>query len=241
MDLIISGNITKDTLYHIYDNFFKEIKIGGIMNAWSHFQYINKRGYTIDLQPLSYGESIILIDKKYCERYNRSELNIIHNIPNKIVKTKWYHLMYINQLTEYNEQFLKNINSKILSCDICGGVDNLFFDIALLKFFDFVFLSEDDIYGEITLDDIKEKVKGYLIIHSSKNCKILNNKMENPIELKVNINKILSNINVLGAGDYFAASFIYYMMNNCVTDISNIQDAIKFSQNSLYEKFIKYK
>ena len=95
MDLIIAGNITKDITFDIYNNFKKDIILGGIVNFWCQFQYINKNSYTVDLIPLSYGESIILIDKKLCNRYNRSELNIIKNIKQNIKNTKWFHMMYL--------------------------------------------------------------------------------------------------------------------------------------------------
>ena len=41
MDLIIAGNITKDITFDIYNNFKKDIILGGIVNFWCQFQYIN--------------------------------------------------------------------------------------------------------------------------------------------------------------------------------------------------------
>lgn len=237
MDLIIAGNITKDITFDIYNNFKKDIILGGIVNFWCQFQYINKNSYTVDLIPLSYGESIILIDKKLCNRYNRSELNIINNLKQNIKKTKWLHMMYINELDEFNENFLKNINSKILSCDICGGTKNKYFDIKLIKYFDFIFLSEDDLDSNISIDNLKENIKGFLIIHENRSYKIIGN-INNNINIDLNLDeeKILENINVLGAGDYFSASFVYFLLDKDIEDVENIKKAIVFSQDSIISK-----
>tara|TARA_B100001057_G_C22762234_1_gene916290 strand:+ start:81 stop:806 length:726 start_codon:yes stop_codon:yes gene_type:complete len=238
MDLIISGNITKDTLFYINDNFLKKIKLGGIMNVWWHFQSINKIKYNVHLQPLTYGESIILIDKSLCERHNRSQLNIITDIKHDIIKSKWYHLMYINQLNEYNEEYLSKINSDILSCDTCGGVEKNKFNIKLLKYFDFIFLSKDDIDKDTSINDLKNNIKGFLIIHDSRSYKIINKDMQTPIKIELNKDDILDNINVLGAGDYFVASFIFYMMDKNITCIKEIKKAIFYSIKSINKSLL---
>lgn len=233
MDLIISGNITKDLTFDIYNNFSENITLGGITNFWYHFQSINNK-YVVRLNPLSYGESVILIDKKTCNRYNKSQLNIIKNIKNPALSSKWYHMMYINQLSEFNENFLKNINSKIISADLCGGVENKLFDVNLLKYIDFLFCSKEDIDSDIKINNIRNYIKGYIILHENNYYKIISNVNKNiEIDLELSKEKKLKNINVLGAGDYFAASFVFFMLDKDINDINSIQSGIEFSQNSV--------
>jgi dTDP-glucose pyrophosphorylase len=237
-DLIITGHLTKDLIYDIYNNFKKKYLLGGIMNFWDQFLNINKKNYTVDLSPLKYGESIILIDKLNCERYNRSQLNI-KDIDYKFKNSKWFHMMYINELKEYNLDFLNKIKSIVLSCDICGGVDLKVFDINLLSFFDFIFLSIDDLHKDLTIDNIKKYIKGFIILHGNNYCKIIGGKNTNiEIYIKINKNNLLDNINVLGAGDYFAASFVYYMMDKDINDIEELKKAVTFTNNQVSIKLI---
>ena len=141
--------------------------------------------------------------------------------------------MYINQLEEYNENYLKNIKSMVLSCDICGGVQNKLFDIKLLKYFDFLFLSQDDLDLKIKIEDLQEYIKGYIILHENKYYRIIGKKgTDIDIKIELDKEKILSNINVLGAGDFFADSFIFNIYKN-INNINQIKDAIYFSQNSV--------
>ena len=46
IDLVLAGNITKDITFDIYNNFKKNINLGGIMNFWCHFQFINKNKFS---------------------------------------------------------------------------------------------------------------------------------------------------------------------------------------------------
>ena len=155
---------------------------------------------------------------------------MVSKIPHVLKSYHWFHLMYINQLSEFNNEYLSLVDSNILSCDVCGGVDDVSFDISLLKFFDFVFLSESDI--NVSIELLKKHVKGYIIIHDSRSCKLVNKDMEKEFDV---IN-VLNNINVLGAGDYFAASFIYYMMDKSPAELSDIEEAIRYSQDSVYKR-----
>ena len=232
-DIVITGNITKDTIFDIDNNLKKNINLGGIMNFWAQFQKLNKNNYSVELTPLCYGESVILVDKKMCERYNRSELNILE-IEGSLKKSNWYHMMYINQLKCYNEDYIKNNKSMVLSCDICGGTPNKYFDVRLLKYFDFIFLSSEDIDNNIKIEDIQNNIKGYIILHENKYYKIIGNSKSNiNINIELDSNKILNNINVLGAGDFFAASFVFFMMDKNINDIECIKNAIFFSQDSV--------
>ena len=234
-DIVIAGNITKDIIFDIYNDFNKNINLGGIMNFWTQFQKLNKNNYIVDILPLSYGESVILLDKKKCKRYNRSELNILE-LKYNLKKSNWFHLMYINQLKYYNEGDIKKNKSMVLSCDICGGVNNKYFDVKLLKYFDFIFLTNDDLDKNITIKDIQDNIKGYIIIHDVKSYKIVGNKKTDiNISIELDTSKVLENVNVLGAGDFFASSFVFYMMNKDINNIDNIKEAIIFCQSEVSE------
>jgi dTDP-glucose pyrophosphorylase len=235
-DLVIAGHITKDTTYDIYNNFKPNYLLGGIMNFWDKFVAINKKEFNVELSPLSYGESIILIDKQKCERYNRSQLNI-KKINSKINNANWFHMMYINELIEYNDDLLSKTKSMVISGDVCGGVDKKKFNIELLKYFDFLFLSIDDLHNEISINDIRKHIKGYIIIHNSHHCEIVGNE-NSLIKINVELDKthMLTDVNVLGAGDYFAASFIYFMLNKDIHDMEMIQEAIIFSHKEVSNK-----
>jgi hypothetical protein len=199
------------------------------------FETIIQRNVKLSEAP-SYGESIILIDKQKCERYNRSQLNI-KKINSKINNANWFHMMYINELIEYNDDLLSKTKSMVISGDICGGVDKKKFNIELLKYFDFLFLSIDDLHNEISINDIRKHIKGYIIIHNSHHCEIVGNE-NSQIKINVELDKthILTDVNVLGAGDYFAASFIYFMLNKDIHDMEFIKEAIIFSHKEVSNK-----
>ena len=123
-----------------------------------------------------------------------------------------------------------------MSCDTCGGVNKKFFDVKLLKYFDFIFLTNDDLDENITIKDIQENIKGFIIIHEVKSYKIIGNKKTNiNISMEQDTTKILDNVNVLGAGDFFAASFIFYMMDKDINNIDYIKEAIIFCQSKVSE------
>ena len=121
----------------------------------------------------------------------------------------------------------------VLSCDTCGGVNNKYFDVKLLKYFDFIFLTNDDLDKNITIEDIQENIKGYIILHEVDSYRIIGNKKTGiNISIELDRSKILNNVNVLGAGDFLAASFIFYMMDKNITSIEEIKKAIFYSIKS---------
>jgi sugar/nucleoside kinase (ribokinase family) len=98
-------------------------------------------------------------------------------------------------------------------------------------------LSIDDLHNEISINDIRKHIKGYIIIHNSHHCEIVGNE-NSLIKINVELDKthMLTDVNVLGAGDYFAASFIYFMLNKDIHDMEMIQEAIIFSHKEVSNK-----
>lgn len=235
--ITVAGNITKDTIYYINNMSCKEVTLGGIMNFWAHVRSTSC-DLTLELAPLCYGESVILIDSSAGQRYNRSELKLI-DIPVEYNRTAWYHMMYINQVNAYNVNSLEQIDrlSGVTSCDICGGVEiqDLWFDVTLLKYFDFVFLSLDDLHPSISIDDMLEHVRGFLIIHQSHEVCIRGCGVDHTIPLDASMT--VPNVNVLGAGDFFAAAFVAYIIQNGnVANPSDIYNAVAAAQRSVFSK-----
>ena len=74
MDLVIYGNLTKDIIIDIDNLSTKQTSIGGIINSWFHFKKINKNNYLIDFIPMTYGESVILLENN--KRFSKSNLNL---------------------------------------------------------------------------------------------------------------------------------------------------------------------
>jgi sugar/nucleoside kinase (ribokinase family) len=110
--------------------------------------------------------------------------------------------MYINQLD--NVSFVNNIEEGIISADITSGkIKNL----ELLSIIDFLFISDEDLFMDI--DELAKLVKGWIILHYPEGSYSSNGKESVLVK-----NEILENVNVLGAGDIFAASFMYKHLND---------------------------
>ena len=104
--------------------------------------------------------------------------------------------MYLNQLKDVS--FIKKIDSGIVSADITAGK---MLNREYLKHIDYLFISGEDLFDDI--DAIAKEVKGWVILHYPEGSYSTNGKESFTIN-----NNVVENIDVLGAGDFFAASFI---------------------------------
>ena len=236
-DIIIYGNLVLDIIFD-KDNDDSLIKknIGGIINTWNHFIQINNLQFKIDVIPLYYGEAFILINKKKSERYSSANLNL-KPYTIKYDNTKWSHLMYLNYLNLNVEELIEfRKYSKVISADLCIGNH---VNIELLPYIDFLFISEDEYY--YCKDNYRNNIGKYIILHSPTNSKFISKEKEIIIsekELKDNGINELHNINVLGAGDFFAASFIYKFLElELKINEDNIKISLLFAHKSVFDKF----
>jgi len=179
-------------------NFDEHLSLGGITNVWYGLRTLSQ-ALTINIRPTDIGEAIIKVDKQTNQRIGRGCLNIKSNNVTHL-KSDWHHIAYINQIT--HTEFISKIDEGIISADITKESPEKV--IPLLKYIDYLFISEDDLFMD--LSELAGKTKGWVIVHSpTKSMCTDGNEM---IVYDIPPNLLLSNVNVLGAGDYFAAGFI---------------------------------
>lgn len=196
----------------ILTNFNEQISLGGIANVWHGIKFLNQN-LIINIKPTDIGEAIILVDKKTNQRIGRGCLNLNSN---KIIHTNsdWHHIAYINQVTY--PKFIQDIDKGIISADITKeSPENV---IPFLKYIDYLFISKDDLFMD--LKELANLTKGWVIVHSPVRSICTNGKKEFLYDIPKNL--LLNDINVLGAGDYFASGFIHGMIQN-----KSIEDVIK--------------
>ena len=86
-----------------------------------------------------------------------------------------------------------------------------------LKYIDFLFISDEDLFMDI--QKLGTLTKGWVIVHSPTSSVFSDGKSIYKYTIPKEL--ILNNINVLGAGDYFAAGFI-----NSTLQKMSIKDSI---------------
>ena len=96
----------------------------------------------------------------------------------------------------YYTSFISNLEG-INCADICVGKK---IDYSLLKYIDYLLISDEDCLEPYSL--LQKHTRGKVIVHSSHGSYWDDKKYNLPSE------KILKNVNVLGAGDMFAANFM---------------------------------
>ena len=153
-------------------------------------------------------EAIVLINKKNAQRVGRGNLNLSTTTPT-IYNSMWHHIMYLNRL---NTNFIDDIKTGIISADLTDGEINV--EDHLDKI-DYLFLSDENLFMDI--DELGKLVKGWVILHYPSGSYTTNGKQSYTHE-----NKVVKNINVLGAGDTFAAVFITSMLNASPNNIDKI-------------------
>lgn len=216
-DLQLIGHICKDVILR---NNEQHTTLGAMANLWEACENIDS-SLNVKLCPLYYGKALIFEDNSSGQRYSKANLN--HQpLSYKIIDSSWNHVFYINHLPDLN--FLSDLKG-IVSADICAGGK---IDYDFLKYIDYLFIADEDL--QIGLEDLISYTKGYVICHSSDGSIVSNGTYYK----KHNIEKI-ENLNVLGAGDYFAISFIINMLKNHNLDAS-ISQAHKDATNFLLNK-----
>ncbi len=207
-DLAIYGHITVD---RIINNFKEEISLGAIANFWSAINKI-RSNIKFKLVPCAIGEAVIVVNEKTSQRFGRGNLNL-ETIKPTVVNAEWHHVMYLNQLK--NKDFVRDLNG-IISADLTAGKMDILDDLIYI---DYLFLSEEDLFMD--LNELANLVKGCVILHYPSGSICADGKTQ--IECKTEVKK---NINVLGAGDTFAACFISNMLKN-----NDIESSLEYAHN----------
>jgi hypothetical protein len=220
VDVSIYGNLVLDT---VFDGFNKKQTLGGIANVWNAFQTLES-DLNVDVIPVCIGSAIIYIDSNTGLKISKPNLQSKYQQPN-LTESSWAHIAYINQLSDVS--FIKNIKSKFISADLAGKGA---FDYDILSMIDYLFISEDEV---VNLNKILQLVRGYTIVHNASGSTLY----YKTDKLKTTTHEIITNVNVLGAGDYFAASFINIRLLN--TKIA-IHDCIDIAHSQTLNYLRKY-
>ncbi len=205
------GHLTTDT---IFDGNTTYNSVGGLGNVWFMLSKICKN-YQVNVEPTNVGEALILVNKDKAERSSIANLNKIKRTP-VIKDSEWSHILYVNELDDIS--FIKDVRnkSKIVSIDICKGRPFKQFDI--LKYIDYFFISDEDLFMDV--NELAKKVKGWVILHHKGGSSCLSKD-----KVFDTSTPVIDGINVLGAGDMFAAATINCILNT--VDKSNLQYNIK--------------
>jgi len=194
-DLALYGHLTIDRMFN--EHFKKSCTLGAMANVWDALISIDSN-LSIDLQPTALGEAIIIINEKQGTRLGRGQLNLKTRTC-KSSDAKWHHIMYLNQLNDVS--FVKDIEGTI-SADITSGEVN---NKDVFKYIDYLFISDEDLY--IDLKELASQVRGSVVLHYPAGSIVTDGDAEHKTETTV-----LEKINVLGAGDIFAACFINHSL-----------------------------
>jgi len=211
-DLSVYGHLTVD---RIFDGFKEHRTLGAIGNFWEGCMLTDPNLF-INIQPTSIGEAIIYVDKQACTRLGRGVLNLKTKTIEQVQSSKWNHIMYLNKIK--NVDFIRDLGGTIISADITSGKIN---NIEMLKHIDYLFISDEDIF--MNLKDLSKLVKGWVILHSP--CGSVCHNGDEFFETKT---EIVENLNVLGAGDFFAASFISHKLR----DDREMRECVKFAHQN---------
>jgi len=220
-DLCLYGHLTID---RIFTDLNESVTLGALANVWDALTKIDPT-IKVKLNPISLGEAIILVDHKNSYRIGRGNLNIKEKKPSSVA-SKWHHIMYLNQLNEL--EFIDEIKSGVISADISTSqnFDKIY---PFLNKIDFLFISDEDLIVDIK--ELSEKVKGRVILHYPAGSTVTDGK-----EVLKTETEVVSNVNVLGAGDIFAASFISsYIKTN------DLKKSIEFSHQTTIKLLMEKK
>ena len=197
--ITLYGHLTVD---RILIDFKETSSLGGIANVWSGLISLG-HGLNVNIQLLSIGHALILVDRENNYRVGRGCLNIKQNIASPI-DSGWQHISYVNQLSDTS--FLSKL-SGIISADITKEDPKKC--IKDLEYLDYLFIAKEDLFMDIK--ELGSLVKGCVIMHHPKGSVFSDGNIVEKYDLPNDL--YLSEVNVLGAGDYFASGFIDSMCN----------------------------
>lgn len=208
-DITLYGHLTIDT---ILDGVSEKKTLGSMANVWKSLIEISPE-INIGLSPIDIGEALIYVDRITSRRYSKPVLNVRKINPN-IIPSKVNHLIYLNEMSD--KDFIRDLEG-LVTADVCPGKP---LDREYLKYVDYLFISDEDVED---IDELIYATKGWVILHGSDYSIIHNKKTSFMYNLPED--KILKDVNVLGAGDTFASCFLYKLLG----EVGDIVDWIEFS------------
>ena len=225
MDISLYGHLTFD---RIFEDFKEYNSVGSIGNVWNFLIKINPK-LKINIQPTAIGEALVLVNKNKTERTSVGQLNIKTKKPN-IVDSKWNHIMYINELPDLS--FIFDIKKGIISADLCKGkaIENK----KVFQYIDYLFISDEDVF--MNIKELGKLIKGWVIMHHKGGSVCTDG--DEIFETKVSV---IENVNVLGTGDMFAASFMNEYLNSKNKKLKQIvvnshKEVTNYLEERVYEK-----
>lgn len=216
-DVALYGHVVFDEIY----NRFHSTNVGGITNVWRSLKSID---HTISTYvcPVHFGNSRITISDN--EKFNDSYLNEI-NTEVVVKKSTLSHVAYANELN--NTDFIRSLEG-IKTADVCTtGQKDRILDSELASQFDLIFVADDQIHL------IPENYNNRLVVHGPTESFVIS--AGEKIAEFSNKDQYLKDINVLGAGDYFAACYIYGILYNR-TDAECLEHSQKLTTKYLKEQ-----
>ncbi len=220
-DLALYGHLTIDRMFN--EHFKKSCTLGAMANVWDALVSIDT-SLSIDLQPTALGEAIIIINEKQGTRLGRGQLNLKTRKCTP-AHARWHHVMYLNQLKDVS--FISDIEG-IVSADITSGDFN---NREALKHIDYLFISDEDLCMD--LKSLASEVRGSVVLHYPAGSIITDGDIECKTETTV-----LEKINVLGAGDIFAACFINHSLTH---PTSSMSDRARYAHDTTTSLLVKRK
>ena len=204
-DVLLVGNEVEDWIIDGENE--PKLSWGGIYNVKRSLERCGI--FDIKIEPTDFGKAYIKLDRENSSKWVHADLSLVKREP-KIYDAKWTHIAYGNSISWYPYFPQKQ---GVISVDLCNEKDFYSSNHGI----DYIFCSAEEFYGPSIYCEKETKV----IEHSPKSITIWQNKKniyqtELPLPIK--------GINVLGAGDHFAASFISHKLK-CHDD----KESIKFA------------
>ena len=215
-DISLYGHLTIDTL--LTEGEKEKKTLGSMANVWKALVELDC-SLKIGLSPIDIGQALIYIDKQGGTRVSKPSLNLRHFSP-KVLPSQVHHLIYLNEMSRTS--FIPTLDG-IITADVCPGKS---LNKELLEHIDYLFISDED------CDDFSELVeatKGWVILHSATGSICSNG--DDEFFWKLHEDDILKDVNVLGAGDIFAACCLYKLLE----EDNDIHNWIEFAHRTTTE------
>jgi len=214
-NVTLYGHLTYDT---IFDGNKSYETIGSVGNVWKAF--INfSNNINVRIEPTEIGEALIYVDKEKVRRASTATLSVKTRTP-FIQISDWSHILYLNQLNDLS--FVKEVSltSKKISADICAGKPLK--DLQVLKYVDLLFISDEDLW--MPIEELRKYVKGDILLHYTSGSTYYG---QDTFSTKVE--DVLKGVNILGAGDTFAAATITNLISK-----KPVKEAVAIAHSMTY-------
>lgn len=224
--ITLAGHLTDDIVFENGKEIYR--CNGGIENVNRALIDLGWEQSSINLAKFWSGEVEIEIDRENCTKRSFGSITQTHFNPPINKNSEWIHISYMNHLSMSDcfNILENNVNKDtIFSADLCYGGREL--SKSFLNLIDYLFVSEDELDS---FPEIVKNTKGWIIVHYENGSYSYKN-----LEKKFCYSHDrIKNVNVLGAGDYFAASVIDGVKKNKL----DLEDSIVRAHN-LTTNFLK--